>query len=281
MADILITGATRGIGRATALMLARHGHRVIGAGRTAEDLETLGRESSNLYGLRMDVSDPASVQDAVGRVMEITDGRGLDVVINNAGYAQVGPVELISEDEWLAQYQTNVFGMVRVTRAFLPSIRANKGRIINVSSVAGRLVLPFFGPYNSTKHAVEAISDALRQELRVHGVEVVLIEPGPVKTGFGELEREGLVKYAATDSAYRKQLEQVARFHEGLHDGGADPRRVAATVVKALEARRPRARYVTPWLKNRIFLVIAEWSPTWVADGVVRIMSGLGRVGPG
>nr|WP_070959236.1 SDR family oxidoreductase [Hyphomonas sp. Mor2] len=278
MTNILVTGATGGIGRQAAIMLAEMGYRVFGAGRDLAKLQTLEEEHQDLSAIRIDISDEHSVRDAMSSILEQTDGHGVDILINNAGFAQVGPIELVTEEEWLGQYQTNVFGLVRMSRAVLPKMRERKvGRIVNVSSVVGRVALPYFGPYNSTKHAVEAISDALRQELRNFGIKVTIVEPGAVKTGFAAVEQIGFDRHGDENSPYHEDIRLMRAFHDDLHAAGANVDTVARTVVKAALARRPRTRYVTPWLKNRINLVLAEWLPTSITDGVIRNMTKLDR----
>lgn len=279
MSTILITGATAGIGKSAAILLANKGHTVIAAGRNRKVLEALDKQFSNIHPLEMDVTDADSVHCAVTEVASLLNGAALDILVNNAGFGCAGPLELVSDADFEAQYQTNVFGLVRVTRAFLPAMRERgRGRIINVSSVAGHVTMPFFAPYASTKHAVESISDALRIELQHHGVQVVLVEPGAVKTGFGEHERQQLQKYADTVAAYRGQLEVFIRFHRRLHAGGADPVTVAGTLVKACEAPQPRPRYVTPRGRNNLFILLKKCLPTAISDWIVRRITGLDRV---
>ncbi len=155
---VLVTGATAGIGRTTALLLARQGHHVIASGRKAAELMTLKGEAAGLRldTLMLDVTSAPSIAAAVTEVDRLPDGHGVEVLVNNAGYGMLGPTAEISDAEMRRQYDTNVFGLMNVTRAFLPRMRDRRsGRIINVSSVGGRITLPFFGVYNSTKYAVQ------------------------------------------------------------------------------------------------------------------------------
>src|SRR3954468_21029938 len=180
---VLITGATAGIGRTTALHLARLGHHVIASGRKPTELARLAAEARGLAGTLdvppLDVTQASSIAAAVVEVTRLTGERGLDALINNAGFGVLGPTSEISDAEMRRQYDTNVFGLMNVTRAFLPRMRERgAGRIITVSSIGARITLPYFGVYNSTKYAVESLSDALRFELRAFGIDVVLIEPG-------------------------------------------------------------------------------------------------------
>lgn len=276
MANIVITGATAGIGRASAILLAAKGHRVFAAGRSETALKELEAGHAGISGLPMDVTDAQSVQHASARVVDELGGAAPDVLVNNAGFALVGALEDIDDDAWERQYQTNVLGVVRVTRAFLPGMwERHRGRIVNVSSVAGRVTLPFFGPYNSSKHALESISDSLRHELRPHGVEVVVIEPGAVKTRFGSLEQAQIDAWIEGQSPYSAQLETLRAFHEDLHAKGADPITVAGSIVEACEGVNPTPRRVVPFLPGSAFIALKAWLPTRVSDWVVRKLTRL------
>lgn len=271
MSNIVITGATAGIGRAAAILLANKGHRVFATGRNEAALAELDSGYENIMALAMDVADPESVTAAAATVTAALDGATPDVLVNNAGYALCGPLEAIPDEDWVQQFQTNVLGLVRVTRAFLPGMRQRRrGRIINVSSVAGRVTLPFFAPYNSTKHAVESISDSLRHELRPHGVDVIVIEPGAVKTRFGSLEQKQLEHWIAQAPDYAAQLRTLKTFHHDLHGKGADPVRVAGAIVDACEGVDPRPRQVVPLLPGSAFIALKAWLPTRVTDWVMR-----------
>jgi NAD(P)-dependent dehydrogenase (short-subunit alcohol dehydrogenase family) len=270
VSTIVITGATAGIGRAAAILLANKGHRVFAAGRNSDALAELDSGYENITPLPMDVNDPESVEAAAAAVRDALDGAP-DILVNNAGYALCGPLESIPDEDWLRQYQTNVLGLVRVTRAFLPGMRERRrGRIVNVSSVAGRVTLPFFGPYNSTKHAVESISDSLRHELRPHGIDVVVIEPGAVKTRFGSLEQEQLAHWIEAAPEYAAQLRTLKAFHHDLHAKGADPVRVAGTIVDACEHVDPSPRKVVPLLPGSAFIALKAWLPTALTDWILR-----------
>ena len=280
MANILITGGTAGIGRAAALLLANKGHRVVATGRDTDALAELDALGSNLTGIAMDVIDANSVTDAVAAATQWFDGQAPDVLVNNAGFALVGPLECIEDSEWERQYQTNVLGLVRVTRAVIPAMRARRsGKIINVSSVAGRVTLPFFAPYNSTKHAVESISDSLRTELHPHGVQVMTIEPGAVKTRFGSLEQAQIQNWIDAETPYTRQLTLLKSFHHELHAKGADPTSVAGCIVAACEHPNPAPRQVTPLLPGAAFIALKAWLPTRITDWIVRKLTGLDKAG--
>jgi NAD(P)-dependent dehydrogenase (short-subunit alcohol dehydrogenase family) len=276
MSSIVITGATAGIGRAAAILLASKHHRVFALGRDEKALSDLDAGYENITPIKMDVTDKASVAAAAEQVFAALNGHAPDVLVNNAGYALAGPLEAIPDEEWERQFHTNVLGLVRVTRAFLPAMRERRrGRIVNVSSVAGKVTLPFFGPYNSTKHAVESISDSLRHELRPHGVDVVVIEPGAVKTRFGSLEQEQLEHWIDAAPAYAGQLRTLKAFHHDLHSKGADPITVAGSIVTACESSNPAPRRVTPLLPGAAFIAIKALLPTRLSDWIVQKLTGL------
>ena len=255
---ILITGATAGIGRTTALHLAKLGHRVIASGRKVAELTRLEAEASGLAGsvvtVTLDVTSSASIAAAVEAVGKLTDGRGPDVLINNAGFGVLGPTSEISDAEMRRQYETNVFGLMNVTRAFLPGMRARRaGRIINVSSLGGRMTLPYFGVYNSTKYAVESLSDALRYELRPFGIDVALIEPGVIRTNFEATAVADLGSYLSTPYAgamarYEEMSKTADRF-------ASNPIVVAQAIARAVGARRAAARYVAPRRTNLVLWI--------------------------
>lgn len=269
---VLITGATAGIGRTTALHLAREGHHVIATGRKIDELARLKSEadaaSQRLDIIVLDVTSESSIAAAVTAVAELTQGRGLDVLVNNAGFGVLGPSVEISDAELRRQFETNVFGLMNVTRAFVPQMRARGGgRIINVSSMGGRITMPYFGTYNSTKYAVESLSDALRYELRPLGIDVALIEPGVIRTNFESTAVTNLGAFAETPYApaigkYEEMSKMADRF-------ASEPIVVAKAIARAVRARRPAARYVAPWSTNFV-LWFRAMAPTCVWDWTMR-----------
>jgi len=282
MATVLITGASAGIGRAAAVRLAASGHHVIATGRNDGALEQIRRTAKGKVDtLTLDVTSPAAIENARREVEAICGQRGLDVLINNAGTTLAGPIEDVGDAELKAQFETNVFGPLRMIRAFLPGMRARRhGRIINISSIVGRLALPFFGPYNATKHAIEALSDSLRNEVRPFGIEVVLIEPGGISTGFPETERSALEACGQANPAYARQIKKVIDFQKDLGRNAAKPDVAARAIVRAVEAKRPRARYVVPMLPNRALIAVAEFLPTEASDAVIQNITGLRGIRP-
>jgi NAD(P)-dependent dehydrogenase (short-subunit alcohol dehydrogenase family) len=266
---ILITGATAGIGRTTALHLASRGHRVIASGRKADQLATL-RDEARTAGhtidtVLLDVTSEDSIAKAVAEVGRLTGGRGVDVLVNNAGYGLVGPLSEVSDEDLRKQFDTNVFGLMAVTRAFLPAMRERRaGRIVNVSSMGGRMTFPFMGAYNSTKYAVESLSDALRAELRPWGIDVVMIEPGVIRTNFADTSMSFVDRY--TDSPYKGAIAKAQRIRDLMEKTASGPMVIAKAIRKAAERRRPAARYVAPrstylalWMKMMLPTRVWDW----------------------
>lgn len=273
---VLITGATAGIGRVTALHLVRQGHHVIATGRRLPELEALAREARDagpgaLDPVQLDVTSPASIAAAVTAVEALVGAQGLDVLINNAGFGVLGPSIEIGDAELRRQFETNVFGLMNVVRAFVPAMRARRrGRIINVSSVGGRLTLPYFGVYNASKYALESLSDALRYELRPFGIDVSLIEPGVIRTNFEATAVSNLDAYRAT--AYGPAMDRYEQMSALADKTASNPDVVARAIGRAVAARRPVARYVTPWRTN-VMIWFHAIAPTAMWDWVMRKMA--------
>ena len=250
----LVTGCSSGIGRATAERLAVSGWTVYATARRPETLSEL--EARGCRTLALDVTDEGSMRDAVATV-EGEHG-AVGALVNNAGYSQSGAVETVPMEKVREQFETNVFGLVRLCQLVLPAMRAARGgRIVNLSSMGGRLVFPGGGFYHATKYAVEAISDALRFEVKGFGIDVILIEPGLIRTAFGTTAAGGVSEAGAGEGDYAHFNAHVAAATEGIYESGGPiarlggpPEAVAKVIDKALAAKRPRARYtVTPSAK--------------------------------
>jgi NAD(P)-dependent dehydrogenase (short-subunit alcohol dehydrogenase family) len=245
--NVLVTGASSGIGRATATRFAQRGYRVFAAARREEVLADLAAVTPNVQAVGLDVTDEESVRRAWAKIEASTGGAGVDVLVNCAGFALAGPVELLGGPEVQRQFATNVFGVLSVTRTVLPAMRTrNSGRIINISSLVGRTTFPGMGAYGATKYAVEALSDALRQEVAGFGIKVVIIEPGFVATNIGEAADLQDGAGQEIPPAYAAMVAGGARYLAAQIAKGIAPEQVAAIIVKAAEARNPRLRYVVP-----------------------------------
>jgi NADP-dependent 3-hydroxy acid dehydrogenase YdfG len=244
---VLVTGASSGIGRATAARFAQRGHRVFAAARREELLADLAAATPNVQAVGVDVTDDESVRRAWAKIEASTGGAGVDVLVNNAGIALPGPVELLGGSDVQRQFDTNVFGLLAMTRTVLPAMRTrNSGRIINISSLVGRTTFPGMGVYGATKYAVEALSDALRQEVAGFGVKVVIIEPGFVATDLGEAADNQGGAGQEIPPAYAAMVAGGARYLAAQMAKGIAPEQVAAIIVKAAEHPNPRLRYVVP-----------------------------------
>ncbi len=267
---VLITGATSGIGRTTALHLAKLGRHVIATGRKPAELAKLrlAAAGTKLDTVELDVTSVSSIARAAADVDRLTNGYGVDVLVNNAGYGALGPTSEISDGEMRRQYDTNVFGVMNVIRAFLPAMRARRaGRIINVSSLGGRFTLPYFGVYNSTKYAVESLSDALRYELHAFGIYVTLIEPGVIRTNFEATALSDLSSF--DDSPYAASLKKVDALSKRMDRFAGEPIVIARAITRAATVRRPAARYVAPRL-NHVVLALKVVLPTVIFDWSMR-----------
>ena len=239
---VLITGCSTGIGRKTAEHLASKGWTVYATARRPESIAEL--EQSGCRTLALDVTDEESMQAAVKAVEEAEGAVG--VLINNAGYSQSGAVEEVPMDQVRRQFETNVFGLLRMSQLVLPGMRRQGwGKIVNISSMGGRLVFPGGGIYHGTKFAVEAISDAMRWEVRGFGIDVILIEPGLIKTEFGETAAHSVDDATAADGPYAEFNQLVASTTVGAYEGrnAVGPETVAKRIEKAISRGRPRTRY--------------------------------------
>jgi NAD(P)-dependent dehydrogenase (short-subunit alcohol dehydrogenase family) len=237
---ILITGCSSGIGRATAKHLAEAGRTVYASARRVESLSKL--ESAGCRTLALDVLDEASMAAAVA-VIESEHG-AVGSLVNNAGYAVSGAIEAVPLDAVRTEFETNVFGGLRLAQLVLPGMRrVGSGRIVNLSSVAGRVTMPGAGAYAASKYAIEALSDALRFEVRGFGVHVILIEPGPIKSAFTETANAALGD--ADGGAYADYHAAVAKADAETDESfmAGTPEQVAKTIARALTADHPRARY--------------------------------------
>ncbi|MGA4837632.1 oxidoreductase [Streptomyces sp. G45] len=269
----LVTGASSGIGEATARKLTGLGYTVYGAARRAERLHQLARHG--VRPLVLDVTDDDSLRDGVDRVIAET-GR-VDVLVNNAGYGAYGALEDVSPDEARRQFDVNVFGPVRLTQMVLPHMRARRsGRVINVTSIGGKVCTPLGGWYHGTKFAIEGISDCLRMELKPFGIDVVVIEPGGIATEWNGIAADHLEESSA-GGAYARRAGSVAAFlrSEDTARRMSPPSVVADAIGRAVTARRPRTRYATG-LGARPLLALRRLLPDRAFDAVMARSMGRG-----
>jgi len=271
---VLITGCSSGIGRVTAEKFHTEGWKVYATARNTEDIEHLAEEGMET--LELDVTVDEDVENAVDTVVQ-KDG-GIGCIVNNAGYGETSVIEDLTVEDLHAQFEVNTYGPHRLIREALPHMREKEdGTIINMSSVGGRLSQPGIGAYCASKFALEALSDALRAEVRSFGVDVVLVEPGPVKTPFEEKADERIKERVEEGSPYSDLYERVSDFNRGISDGGGKdimtnimgkitvpPERVAKVVVKAAESPNPKARYKVS-IPHRM-IAMGRYAPSSLRD---------------
>ncbi|MCX4239136.1 oxidoreductase [Paraliomyxa miuraensis] len=269
---VLITGCSSGIGRATALRLAKAGYTVYATARRVESIRDLQAVGCNT--LALDVTNDTSMQQAV-QTIEAEHG-AVDVLINNAGYSESGAVEELSSERLRRQFETNVFGVHRLIQLVLPGMRDKGfGKIVNLSSMGGRLTFPGGGAYHASKYAIEALSDALRFEVRGFGIDVVLVEPGLIRTGFSEAAVGSMTEALAKPSPYGDFNQAVALATKEVYEKGVfsklggDPDDVARIIEHAITARRPRARYAVT-ASAKVLLAQRAMMPDWAWDAFLR-----------
>jgi NAD(P)-dependent dehydrogenase (short-subunit alcohol dehydrogenase family) len=272
---LLITGASTGIGQACALAFDREGWTVFAAVRREEDGRALAASaSSRLAWLLLDVTNHAQVAAARDTLEAACGDRGLDALVNNAGVAIAAPLEFVPAQELRRQFDVNVFGLIDVTQSFIPLLRKAKGRIVNIGSIAGRVTTPLVGPYCASKHAVEAITDALRLELDPWDIHVSVIEPGAVATpiwekGTAEMQERLAAMPRETMDLYGPLIRGFTRIVKGTPRRADRPEDVVNAVRHALESRAPRPRYVVG-RDAKIRLLLQSLLPRRWMDGIIQ-----------
>jgi NAD(P)-dependent dehydrogenase (short-subunit alcohol dehydrogenase family) len=283
-AAAVVTGASTGIGEACALRLDRMGFRVFAGVRKDADAERLRQRTPSLAPLFIDVTDAASIAAARERVAAAVGERGLAGLVNNAGIAVGGPLEFMPIAELRRQIEVNVIGHVAVTQSFLSLLRMGRGRIVNIGSIAGRLATPFLGPYAASKFALEAISDALRIELRPWGIGVSLVEPGSIATPIWEKSQAKAdeMKKQMTSEAhalYDAAIAAVLKVADETGRRGVPADEVAKAVAHALTAKRPKTRYLVGF-DARVQAALAAVVPDRLRDGLIERQLRLPRSAP-
>jgi short-subunit dehydrogenase len=272
---VLITGCSSGIGRATAELLLQKGFSIYATARTPETISDLKNKGATT--LKLDVTDVSTIKSVISKIED--DGVQLFGLINNAGFGQMGPIEEITEEQAFQQMNTNVLGLASVTRHALPLIRKHKeGFVVNISSIAGRVSMPLSGWYCASKFAVEALSDALRLEVGQFGVKVIVIEPGPIRTMFGE------TAYSSTDhipdsSVYKQMVLKLTGWSKDtLSDRVAGkPHDVAHVIYHAIQRRNPRARYRVTLIAKLLYL-LRKFASDRMMDFLFRKQMGIKKL---
>ena len=272
--SVVITGASTGIGEACALHLDQLGWRVFAGVRKDADGEELRQKASaRLMPVRIEVTDAASIASAREIIMRELGGRGLDGLVNNAGVVVAGPLEFVPIDDLRRQLEINVIGQIAVTQAFLASIRKARGRVVNIGSVSGKLATPFVGPYAASKFAMEALTDALRCELRPWGIQVSIVEPGSIATPIWEkstTDADRMEAQLSTDGheLYDAAIKALRAAADELASKGIPPIQVAKAVTHALTAKKSKTRYLVG-RDARLQATLARVAPDRVRDSLV------------
>lgn len=279
---IVITGASTGIGRACAVRMDSLGYRVFAGVRKTEDGDALRvAASSRLTPIHIDVTDGGSIAAACETVAQQLGDSGLRGLVNNAGIGVGGPLEFVSMDDLRRQFEVNVFGQVAMTQAFLPLIRKARGRIVNIGSIGGRMASPFIGPYSASKFALEAITDALRFELRPWGIDVAIVEPGSIATAIWEKGRttaDEIEQNMTADARalYGATISAIRNFIEDAEKRAIPPERVADAVQHALTAKRPKTRYLVG-TDARLQAALSTVAPDRMIDRVIARQLKIGK----
>lgn len=276
MKSVVITGVSTGIGYGAAAELCRRGYRVFGSVRSGEHAERLQRELGEAFTpLRFDVTDEAAIKIAAAQVQEALGGGGLFGLVNNAGISNPGPLSALPPDILRQHFEVNVVGTLHMVQAFLPMLRAAKstearpGRIVNISSVSGRIAYPFMGAYAASKHALEALSDSLRRELMIYGVDVIVIQPGNTNTAIWEKANHVGKTYRQTD--YRHILQSLDLLEEGRK--ALPVSAVTKRILQALTHERPKARYAIPDQRFKFWLAPRMLPDRWLDRVIDRILN--------
>jgi short-subunit dehydrogenase len=249
----LVTGASSGIGEATARLLKKEGFTVYAAARRVDVMKPL--EAEDIHVLPLDLTDETSIQTCVDAILA-REGR-IDVLVNNAGYGYFGAIEDVTIEEARRQFEVNVFGLARLTQLVLPKMRENRfGKIVNVTSIAGKISMPFGGWYHATKYALEGWSDALRIETAPFGIDVIIVEPGGIKTPWGDIAVDHLRKTSGSGAyaaAAAQSADSMAKYYAGKQL--SDPLVIAQTIGRAVTAARPQTRYAAGNLAKTILFL--------------------------
>jgi short-subunit dehydrogenase len=273
----IVTGASAGIGEATARELAREGAIVVMAARRLDRLDQIKHEIESSGGkavtVACDITVPEDRERLVSEALKVS-GR-IDSLVNNAGYGQRGPIELVPVEKIRQNFETNLFSLIALTQLAIPVMRRQgSGRIVNISSVAGRIARPLSSVYDATKHALEAISDGLRGELAPFGIKVVVIEPGFIITEFLEVASKEAKPITEQKSDYSPFFEGFSERYQRMRRIAGQPEDISSLVVKSLTLKNPRPRYAAP-RHARVFIALRRWMPERIFDHFLNRQSGV------
>jgi short-subunit dehydrogenase len=236
---VLITGASAGIGKATAIYLAKNGYNVYGAARRVDKMQDL--IVHGIKPIQLDVTDDTSAAACVEQILR--EAGSIDILVNNAGFGSEGAIEDVPLKDAKYQMEVNVFGAMRLSQLVLPKMRENKyGKIVNISSVGGKIALPLGGWYHASKFAMEALSDSMRMEVKPFGIDVIVVEPGGVKSEWGDIAIESLLRVSG-DSAYKEMVHRAEKSFKRTENNNSEPIVIAKLIEKGIKARQPKTRY--------------------------------------
>ncbi|MCG8330326.1 MAG: oxidoreductase [Chitinophagales bacterium] len=271
---IIVTGASSGIGKSTALQLVKEGHIVYGAARRVEKMQDI--ETAGGHAVKMDVTNHEQVHTEIQKIIE-KEGR-IDVLVNNAGYAIWGAVEEVSYEEAKRQFEVNIFGLAEVTKAVIPAMRQQKsGKIINVSSVGGKIYSPLGAWYHATKHALEGWSDCLRIEVQQFGIDVIIVEPGAIKTEFADVLSDNFAN--SKNGPYADLAEAISMTMANTEKpGNSSPPSVIANIIsKAIQASRPKTRYAAGKMAKQVLFFRQWFSDRMFDKTILRMVKNMGN----
>jgi short-subunit dehydrogenase len=274
---VIVTGASAGIGEATARLLAGEGASVVMVARRVERLRAIEKEIEQAGGRAATVAADVTAAEDRQRIVDVTMHRfgRIDALVNNAGYGQRGPIEIVPVEAIRENFETNLFSLVALTQLVIPIMRKQQsGRIVNLSSVAGRIARPLSSIYDATKHALEAISDGLRGELAPFGIKVVIIEPGFILTEFIEVANDKAKTIIEQDGPYAPFFAGLNKGYQRIRRMAGRPDDIARLILKSLAAPRPRARYAAP-RHARLALALKRWLPARLFDYLLNRQSGV------
>jgi len=261
---VLITGASSGIGKETAKLLVQNGYKVYAAARRIEKMSEL--ETVGVHLINMDVANEQSIVNGIEQITK-AEGR-VDILINNAGFGQYGAIEDVALAEARYQLEVNLFGLARLVQLVLPGMREQRfGKIVNISSIGGKVAAPLGGWYHASKFALEGLSDSLRMEVKPFGIDVIVIEPGGVKTEWGAIAL-GNASKTAERSAYKKLIDGAQNIGEKTAEKNMEPIEIAILIKQSIEASKPKIRYVKGYLARPI-LFMKRWLSDRILDKVI------------
>ena len=274
---IMVTGTSSGVGRSTALLLSASGFEVVATVRNEADARVLQKENpDHIHPVIIELQDQGMIKDAVLQVADKTGENGLYGLVNCAAMLHCGPLEYFPRELWFEQYDVNLFGPIALTQAMLPLIRKANGRIVNIGAVGGGISLPFYGAIASSKIALEAVNDCLRRELHPFGISVTIIEPGGIATPANNKMRASVTRFLRDlepigQERYGEAMEAFSQWAFEMHQHNLRPEKVAKTVMKALEARRPKIRYRLGWDSRGAAILMKLLPDRWFDMIILKI----------